>query len=363
MSSAPARTAGCCATMPTGRPPSRANPTSMLPAHIGWISRKSASSTTRRITSCMSYGFDDSSGTTASSAASIRSDGSVGVTIGASARLFCGRCARSRRTWSIASASSDAARCATPLRPVCTPRPTERLRVDLLMGHGLHDVGAGDEHVARALDHHGEVRHRRRVDSAAGARSEDDRDLRHDARRQDVAQEDLRVPAEGRDAFLDSRPAGIVEADDRRADLHREVHDLADLLGIRLRERPAEDREVLAEDEHQPPVDRAVSGDDAVAEEELLVEPELRRAVGDERVQLDERARVQEEVQSLARRELAPRVLSLDADRTAALQRLGPQLLESRDSFGVRRHGRGLLRSPAGRLCAKTGRGRAIIGR
>jgi hypothetical protein len=54
MSSAPARTAGCCATMPTLRPPSRAKPTMMFGAQPGWISRNAPSSTTREITSCMS---------------------------------------------------------------------------------------------------------------------------------------------------------------------------------------------------------------------------------------------------------------------------------------------------------------------
>ena len=39
MSRAPASTAGCCATMPMLRPPSRANPVMMFGAHAGWISR------------------------------------------------------------------------------------------------------------------------------------------------------------------------------------------------------------------------------------------------------------------------------------------------------------------------------------
>ena len=50
-------------------------------------------------------------------------------------------------------------------------RAAERLGVDLLVRHRLHDVRAGDEHVARALDHDGEVGDRRRVDRAAGARA------------------------------------------------------------------------------------------------------------------------------------------------------------------------------------------------
>ena len=143
----------------------------------------------------------------------------------------------------------------------------EELAVDILMRHGLHDIRSGDEHVARALDHDREVGDRRRVDRAAGARTQDDGDLGHDAGRHDVAQEDVGIAAERDDAFLDPRAARIVEPDDRRADLHRQIHDLADLLGVGLRQRSTEHREVLAEDEDRPAVDRAVAGDDAVAEE------------------------------------------------------------------------------------------------
>ena len=116
----------------------------------------------------------------------------------------------------------------------------------------------------------------------------DHRDLRNHAGGKDVAQEDVGVATERRDTFLDSRAAGIVQTDDRRADLHREVHDLADLLRVRLRQRAAEDREVLAEDEHEAAIDRPVSGDDAIAEEPLRRGPNVRRAMGDECVELDE---------------------------------------------------------------------------
>ena len=84
-------------------------------------------------------------------------------------------------------------------------------------------------------------------------------DLRHHARGQRVAQEDVGVAAERGDALLDARAAGVVEADDRRAVLHRQVHHLADLLGVGLGQRAAEDGEVLGEDVDQAAVDRCRS--------------------------------------------------------------------------------------------------------
>ena len=61
-------------------------------------------------------------------------------------------------------------------------RASQLLERHLLARHRLHDVGPGDEHVRRALDHEDEIRHRGRVDGAARARTHDERYLRDDAR-------------------------------------------------------------------------------------------------------------------------------------------------------------------------------------
>ena len=197
-------------------------------------------------------------------------------------------------------------------------RAAEILLRHVFVRDGPDHVGARDEHVARPLDHDGEVGDRRRVDGAAGARPHDRRDLRHDARRERVAEKDVRVAGEREHALLDARAAGVVEPDDRRAELHREIHDLHDLRGVGLRERSAEDGEVLREGEHLPAVHEAVAGDDAVAGHEMLVHPEIAAAVGDELVDLLEGAGVEEQLHPLARRQLARRVLLLEPRRAAA---------------------------------------------
>jgi hypothetical protein len=60
-----------------------------------------------------------------------------------------------------------------------------------------------------------------------------------------VALEHLGIAGEAGDAFLDARAAAVVEPDHRRADLHRHVHDLADLLRVALGQRAAEHGKVL----------------------------------------------------------------------------------------------------------------------
>ena len=194
---------------------------------------------------------------------------------------------------------------------VVRARAAELLERDVLAGHGLHDVGAGDEHLAGLVDHDDEVGQRGGVDVPTGGRAHDQRDLRDDAGGVHVALEDLAVEAEGDHALLDARAAALVDADDGAAVLDREVLDLDDLLAVDLAERAAEDGHVLAEDRDRPAVDVAVAGDDAVAEGALGVHAEVRGAVAGELVELGERARVQQRLDALAGGHLAGGVLLL----------------------------------------------------
>ena len=140
------------------------------------------------------------------------------------------------------------------------------------------------------------------------------RDLRHDAGGHHVALEDVGIAAERGDAFLDARAARVVEADHRRADLHRVVHDLADLLGVGFGQRAAEDGEVLREDEHQAAVDGAVAGDDAVAGNLLgLIHAEIDAAMLLEHVPFFEGVRVEQQLDAFAGGQLALVVLAVDA--------------------------------------------------
>src|SRR3546814_8027046 len=81
------------------------------------------------------------------------------------------------------------------------------------------------------------------------------------------------------------------------------IHDLADLLGVGLRQAAAEDGEVLAEDEDEAAADRAVAGDDAVTRHLLVGHAEVRRAVFDEHVPFLEAAGIEQNVDALARGE------------------------------------------------------------
>ena len=199
---------------------------------------------------------------------------------------------------------------------------------DGLVGHGLHHVGTGDEHVARVLHHEDEVGHRRRVDVAAGARAHDDGDLRDDAGGHHVAREHLAVAAEGVDALLDAGAAGVEQADDRRTVLQRHVLDLGHLAGVAARQRAAHDGEVLGEDVDDAPVDGAPAGDDAVAGGLLLLHAEVGAGVLDEGVELLEGVLVHQQLDALAGGQLAALVLRVDARLPATEACFGPALLQ-----------------------------------
>ena len=100
----------------------------------------------------------------------------------------------------------------------------------VLARHGLHDLRAREEHVRRLLLHDDEVGQRGRIDGAAGAGTEDGRNLRNHARRHHVALENVGVAGQRVDTLLNSGAARIVDADAGRAVAQRHVHHLADLV-------------------------------------------------------------------------------------------------------------------------------------
>ena len=111
---------------------------------------------------------------------------------------------------------------------------------------------------------------------------------------------------------------------------------LHDLRGVGLGQRSAEDGEVLREGVDRPALHAPDAGDHAVAGDHLLLHAEVAAAVGDELVELLERAGVEEQFHPLAGGQLARLVLLAQA-RLAAAQ-LG-ELLEVRKLLGVRHGG------------------------
>src|SRR2546422_2480688 len=87
-----------------------------------------------------------------------------------------------------------------------------------------------------------------------------------------------------------------------------------------------------------------------IAEDDLLVKSELRRAMCNKGVELDEGCRIQEQIQPLACCQLAAPMLQLDALGAAAEQGLGPHCTQALNPFVVRRH-----RPLQWCLCARTG--------
>jgi hypothetical protein len=124
--------------------------------------------------------------------------------------------------------------------------------------------------------------------------------------------------AERGDALLDARAAAVVEADDRGADLHCHVHDLADLLRVALAQRPAEDGEVLREDIDEAPVNGARARDHAIAGKGLRLHAEVDAIMLYVRVIFFEAVGIEQYAQSLAGRQSALGVLRRDALLAAA---------------------------------------------
>ena len=193
---------------------------------------------------------------------------------------------------------------------------------DFLAGDGPDDIRAGDVHLADVLDHEDEVGDGRGVDCAASRRADDDRNLRHHAGIQGVAEENVAVGGQAQRALLDACAAGVVEADDGAPGLGGQVHHLAYLLADHLGQGAAHDGEVLGEGEDLAVFHLAVAGYHGVAQRAAIAQAEVGDAVGNEGVQFVKGAFVHQAFQPLAGGELATPVLLVNAVLSAAQPRL-----------------------------------------
>ena len=147
--------------------------------------------------------------------------------------------------------------------------------------------------------------------------------MRDDAGGQRVAEEDVRIATQREDALLDAGAAGIVQPDDGRTHLHRQIHDLHDLRGVGLGERSTEHREVLRERIDGTSVDATVTRNDAVAGHELFRHAEVTAAMRDQLVDFLEGSGVERKSMRSRAVSFPPRAAAAD-DRLPAC--LGPPL-------------------------------------
>ena len=171
---------------------------------------------------------------------------------------------------------------------------------DDLAGGSLHHVGASDVELSDSPHHHDKVGQGWGVDRSAGGGAEHGGDLRNNAGVPDVSLKDGAVSGEAVDALLDARAARVDEADDGRAAIGREVHDLADFLGDHFGQCATDYGEVLGVDEGQAAGHLAVACYDGIAEVLTVGHPELGGAVLHKGVELLEGSLVEEEVDTLA---------------------------------------------------------------
>src|SRR5205085_7189330 len=99
--------------------------------------------------------------------------------------------------------------------------------------------------VAGLLNHENKVGDGWRVDGTTCTRTHNSRNLWDDARGQCVTEKNICICSQTHDPFLNASPTGVVEADDRCAVFHSQVHNFANLLRMSLGERATEDGEVL----------------------------------------------------------------------------------------------------------------------
>ena len=129
------------------------------------------------------------------------------------------------------------------------------------------------------------------------------------------------ITAQRIDPLLNTRATGIENTDNRHAIAQGHILHFVDFLGMRPRQRTAENGEVFRKEINRATVYRAPAGDHAVARDFPFFHAEFMAIMFDEHVDFFETALIEQQVDALAGRQLATAVLCFDAGFTASQTR------------------------------------------
>ena len=197
------------------------------------------------------------------------------------------------------------------------------LLVHLFVGHSLHHIGTGDEHMALLLHHEDEIGKRRRIARTAGARAENGRNLRNHSRSNGVLVEDGGISRNATHPFLDAGTSRVVEGNHRCPVAQGQLLHLLDLPCSRLAQRTAVDGKVVGIDIDQTSVNLSVATHNAIAWDMVLFHPEIGAMMNHQFVHFVERTLVEQGVDTFTCGHVAVGMLAFDAfDTTAQRSRL-----------------------------------------
>ena len=141
---------------------------------------------------------------------------------------------------------------------------------NLFAGNGLHHARTRDEHLGGVFHHEDEVGNGRRIAGTACAGAKHHRNLGNEARGVGVALENFGIAVESVDAFFDTGSTAVIDANKRSAGLDRQIHGVANLLGMNGTEGSAVHGKILGTGIDQTAVDLAVAGHHAVSRKAFL---------------------------------------------------------------------------------------------
>ena len=222
----PPRCFGWLATIPTGRPPIRARQVMIVRAQRGFRSKHSPSSTMRAITSYMSYGLARRVGQDVEQLLVRRGrPGRRPRAAAAAPRSSAGRRRGSRLIACDALLVGADLEVADAGDPGVDARAAQLLLGDVLAGHRLREVRAGQRHRAAALHHRHEVGQPGDVRGARRAGAHQRRHLRDHAAHRSTSSRN-RWPGAGEQrarGLLDARAGRVEQPDHRDALAEREL--------------------------------------------------------------------------------------------------------------------------------------------
>ena len=200
--------------------------------------------------------------------------------------------------------------------------------------HLLHDSRTREEHLARVLRHENEVAKSRGIASTTGARSHNHSNLRNHARSPDVAGHDGAITGKREHAFVDTGSTAIVHGDKRSTGFHSHIHDAANLFSVALAQGAATHRKVLGGCKHQTAIHLAVTGHDAVTQDDFaFLEHAVARLA--ECTDFNKRTFVEQHFHAFAGSALSGLVLLIDTSSATSRLGLGQVVIQLGDILFV----------------------------
>ena len=133
-------------------------------------------------------------------------------------------------------------------------RTSQILETNFLIGHRFDYLWASDEHVRSLVHHYYKVGYCRRIYCTTCTRAHNYRNLRNHTTGSNISEENLRIRAKTRNAFLNPSSSTIIQANYRRAGFESHIEYFTNLQPMHFAKRSTINSKILSKAVNGPSI-------------------------------------------------------------------------------------------------------------